>query len=313
MTGGPVFVLTIHRSGGTALARALNRHPDLMIWGEHGGFINKFAELDALVSRYPRLVQPLAERGLAEDVRLGKFQPEGFDPWTNPFEQADWRDWCRRFLEATFRRDLHPGQRWGFKEVRYHSVATARFLTTMFPDGRFVLLRRDLSQLIVSNMLAPWSIGRLDQTGATASEAEAVAAVFDCAYALAVVDRGLSEIAAAMPGLCRMVTHEQLRAPAALYPSLFAFLDLPQWPAMMDEVCEAAARPLGVTNPDWQRGHISRPLVLRILPEALAAALADLTARGPDLGRLKRLAATGRYSFLVGDHELVGTNLSSMF
>ncbi len=311
MSGGPVFVLTIHRSGGTALARALNRHPDLMIWGEHAGIVNKFAELDELIGRYPRLVQPLAERELGEDVRRGKFQPEGFDPWTNPFEQADWRDWCRRLLETTFRRDLHPGQRWGFKEVRYHSVATARFLTTLFPDGRFVLLRRDLAQLLVSNMLAPWSIGRLDQTGAAASEAEA--AVFDCAYALAVVDRGLTEIAAAMPGLCRMVTHEQLRTPEALYPSLFAFLDLPQWPAMMDEVCEAAALPLGVTNPDWQRGHISRALVLRALPQALAAARADLAARGPDLARLKRLSATGRYSFLVGDHELVGTTLSSMF
>ncbi len=308
-----MFVLTVHRSGGTALARALNRHPDLMIWGEHAGFINKLAELDELVAHYPRLVQPLAQRGLADEVRLGKFQPERFDPWTNPFEQADWRDWCRRFLEGTFRRDLHPGQRWGFKEVRYHSVATARFLTTLFPDSRFVLLRRDLGQLVVSNMLAPWSISRLEHSGAIASEAEAVAAVFDCAYALAVVDRGLTDIAAAMPGLCRIVMHEQLRTPAALFPSLFAFLDLSQWPAMMDEVCEAAARPLGVTDRDSQRGHISRALVSKVLPEALGVAQADLAARGPDVARLRRLAVSGRYSFLVGDHELVGSKLSSMF
>jgi len=308
-----VFIFGVHRSGSTALARALNRHPDLMIWGEHAGFINKLAELDDVVGRYPRLVAPLAGRGLEDEVRLGKFQPEGFDAWMGPFEQADWRDWCRRFLETTFRRGLHPNQRWGFKEVRYHAVATARFLATLFPDARFLLLRRELGPLVVSTMLAPWSIGRLHEAGATASEAEARQAVHDCAYAVAVVDRGLAGIATALPGRSRTVRHEELRAPATLYPALFAYLGLSQWPALVEEACEAAARQLGVTDPNWQRGHISRALVLDELPAALAAAATDLAARGPDLARLKRLAATGRYSFVVGDHELIGTPYSTMF
>ena len=310
---GPVFLFTMHRSGGTALARGLNRHPDLMIWGEHAGFINKLAELDAQIGHYPRLVQPLAERGLEEEVARGKFDPDGFDAWNSPVEQAEYRRWCRAFLETTFRRHLHPGQRWGFKEVRYHALVTARFMLTLFPDARFLLLRRDLATLVVSNMLAPWSIGRLRQLGATGSEAEVRAAVVDCAYALTVVDHGFAEIAAALPGHARVVWNEALRAPATTYPALFDFLRLPHWPALIDEVCEASQRQLGATDPNWAAEHLTREAVLRALPEALIKAEADLAARGPDPARLKRLAATGRYTFLVGDHELVGTPYSTMF
>lgn len=310
---GPVFVLTAHRSGGTALARGLNRHPDLMIWGEHAGLINKLAELDEVIGHYPPLTRPLGERDLAEHVRLGKFDPGGFDPWRNPFEQADWRDWCRRFIEATFCRGLHPGQRWGFKEVRYHTPVTARFLATLFPEARFVLLQRELGPLVVSNMLTPWSMGKLRRLGATDSEAGVRAAVHDCAYALAVVNHGLDGIAKALPRQCCVVRSRALTDPVRTFGALFAFLGLPQWPALLDEVKEASDRQLGVTDLGQSEGHLSRETVLRLLPEALAAAAADLAAGPPDLARLKRLGPTGRYSFLVGDHELVGTPYSTMF
>jgi len=313
MTGGPVFVLTAHRSGGTALARGLNRHPDLMVWGEHAGFINKLAELDNLIGHYPRLVQPLTDRDLDEHIRLGKFDPGRFDPWCNPFEQADWRARCRGLIEQTFRRGLHPGQRWGFKEVRYHTPAIAQFLATLFPDARFVILRRDLGPLVLSNLLTPWSMAMLHHLGATDSQAELRAAVHDCAYALAVVDRGLAAIALALPGQTRVVRTGDLAEPERIFSELFAFLDLSQWPALLDEVKEASNRQLGVTDLDRREGHLSRTTVLRLLPEALAAAAADLAAAGPDLVRLRRLGKAGQYSFLAGDHELVGTQLSSMF
>jgi hypothetical protein len=310
---GPVFVLTAHRSGGTALARGLNRHPDLMIWGEHAGFINRLAELDEMVGYYPRLVQPLGDRDLADHVRLEKFDPGRFDPWLNPFEQADWRDWCRRYLDATFRRGLHPGQRWGFKEVRYHSPTTARFLADLFPDGRFVILRRELAPLLLSNLLTPWSMELLRHLGATATEIEVRAAVHDCAYALAVVDRGLAAIARALPGRCRVVPAQALADPVPTFAALFSFLGLSHWPALLDEVKEASDRQLGVTDLDRNAEGLSRATVLPMLPEALAAAEAALAAGEPDLVRLRRLGRAGQYSFLVGDHELVGTKLSSMF
>jgi hypothetical protein len=308
-----VFVLTAHRSGGTALARGLNRHPDLMIWGEHAGFINKLAETDAMIGHYPPVVRKLDERRLAEHVRVGKFDPGGFDPWANPFEQADFRDWCRRLIETTFRRGLHPGQRWGFKEVRYHAPTTAGFLATLFPDARFVLLLRDLPALVLSNMLSPWSMGLLRNAGASATEAGVREAVFDCAYALAVVNRGLGDIARALPQRSCVVMSRALAEPVATFRSLFTFLGLPHWPALLDEVKAAGARQLGTTDFGVRVGFLSREAVQRLLPEAIAAAEADLAAHGPDLARLKRLGATGRYSFLVGDHNVADTPWSTMF
>jgi hypothetical protein len=310
---GPVFVLTAHRSGGTALARGLNRHPDLMVWGEHAGFINKLAELDEVIGHYPALTRPLGERQLAEHVRLEKFDPVEFDPWRNPFEQADWREWCRRLIETTFRRDLHAGQRWGFKEVRYHTPATARFLATLFPDARFVILRRELAPLLLSNLLTPWSMDLLRHLGATASEAALRAAVHDCAYALAVVDRGLASIAKALPDRCSVVRTTDLADPVRSFADLFDFFGLRHWPALLDEVKEASNRQLGVTDLDRHAQALTRAAVLRLLPDALAEAEAALAAAEPDLARLKRLGPTGRYSFLVGDHELAGTPYSSMF
>jgi hypothetical protein len=301
MTGGPVFVLTVHRSGGTALARGLNRHPDLMIWGEHAGFINRLAEQDEVIGHYPPLTRKLDPAQLADYVRLGKFAPEGFDPWANPFEQRDWRDWCRNLIETTFRRGLHPGQRWGFKEVRYHTLTTARFLATLFPDARFVILLRELTPLVLSNMLSPWSMGILRNLGATASEAGVRAAVHDCAYALAVINRGLASIARA------------LADPVPTFGALFGFLGLPQWPALLDEVKETSGRQLGATNFGMSVGFLSRETVVRLMPGAIAAAEADLATGEPDLARLKRLGPTGRYSFLVGDHDLAGTPYSTMF
>lgn len=310
---GPVFCLTVHRSGGTALARGLNRHPELMIWGEHAGFINKLAELDAVVARYPPLTQPLPRRGLDAYVRAGKFDPDGFDPWRNPFERADFRNWSRSFIETTFRRGLHPGQRWGFKEVRYHALGTARFLAELFPDARFIILRRQLGPLVLSNMLTPWSMQRMRELGATSDPAELRAAVRDCAYALTVVDRGLAEILRALPQRSRELRTEAFGEPAATFAALFDFLGLPHWPALLDEVREASARRLGATDLTQQAGILSREAVIPLIPEALAAAAADLAAGGPDLRRLRRLGASGRYSFLAGDHEVFGTLHSTLF
>ncbi len=310
---GPVFVLTAHRSGGTALARGLNRHPDLVVWGEHAGFINKLAELDAVVAHYPPLTQPLDRRGLPDYVRTGKFDPDGFDPWRSPFERGDWRNWCRQFIETTFRRGLHRDQRWGFKEVRYHRLATAQFLAELFPAGRFVILRRDLADLVLSNMLTPWAIGRLRTLGVTTDPAKLHQAVADCAYALAVVDLGFQEIKWAFPRRTRVVPAESLADPVPTFAGLFDFLGLSHWPALLEEVGEASLRRYGSTDYAHVEGLLSRDAVAALIPEAIAAAKADLAARGPDHARLRRFGEQGRFSFLAGDHEMFGTPYSTLF
>ncbi len=309
-----MFLLTAHRSGGTLLARLLNCHPDVTIWGEHAGFINKLAELDAVLAYYPPLMQSLTERGIDGSAGSGGVEPGNFRPWHGPFERSDFRDWCRGFIQQTFRLTLKPGHRWGFKEIRYHTVLTARFLAELFPDARFVILRRGLPALALSNMLVSWSIERLRQSGATASDDGVREAVADCAYALTAIDCGLQAIARTLPERCHVITHEALSAtPDAVLIRLFGFLDLHGSPELLGALRAVMRTRLGATDFAGGHGHLDRTTVERFLPEALAAAQAAIAADGPDLARLKRLSRQGRYSYLAGDHELYDTPYSTMF
>jgi hypothetical protein len=310
---GPVFVFSAHRAGSTLLARVLNCHPEMVIWGEHAGFINRLAEIDAVAGRYNALTTPLAERGLDIYAGGGKSHPLQFDPWASPFSRDGFRAWCRGFIDATLRQNLHPGQRWGFKEIRYHSVATARFLAELFPDGRFVILRRDLTRLALSNLFAPWSRDVLRWTGALASETEIAAAVTDCAYALVAIDTGLQAIAEALPERCHLMTHDAIEAsPLQHFVAMFLFLGLRGSPTLQRDIEAVIAVRVGASD-GASEGHLSVATVMRYLPNALAAARAEIAAHGPDLARLRRLGERGRYSLLAGDHNLLGTPYSGLF
>ncbi len=312
--GGPVFVLSAHRSGGTLLARMLNCHPQLVIWGEHGGFINRLAEIDANFARHPELTRPMASRGLDVFVAGAKSAPAHFNPWVTPFSQDGFRMWCRVYLESTLKKGLQPGQRWGFKEIRYHTVATARFLLALFPDARFVILRRALYPLAVSNLFARWSVDRLQGSGVLASEAGAREVIADCAYALTAIDHGFRAIVAALPERCHVVAHEAIQPNAQrLFADLFTFLGLPGSIELLHALNAVTASRVGGTDPATQAGNLTMALVQAALPGALEAAKADIETAGPDIVRLRRMAARGRYSFIVGDHHQYGTPDSTMF
>ncbi len=311
---GPVFVFGAHRSGGTMLARVLNCHPELVIWGEHGGFINQLAEIEAIAGHYEALTEPLAERGLDGYVAGGKSDPAYFNPWATPFEPGAFRQWCRDYIESTFSHGLRPGQRWGFKEVRYHTVATARFLATLFPDARFVILRRALYPLALSNLFAPWSVDRLRWSGAIQSEASVAAAVADCAYALTAIDQGFQAIAAALPDRCHVITHETI-TPAAreVFARLFLFLGLRGSPELLRAITAVVASRVGASDRRVAEGHLTLATVERHLAPALATARTQIASSGIDLARLKRLGPLGRHSYLAGDHNLSDTSLSALF
>jgi hypothetical protein len=317
MTGpvaGPVFVFSAHRSGGTMLARVLNCHPDLVIWGEHGGFINQLAEVDVITSGFEGLTVPVGDRGLSDFIGGEKFNPAMFNPWANPFEQGSYRTWCRRFIESTFSYGLRPGQRWGFKEIRYHTVRTASFLATLFPDARFVILRRALYPLALSNLFAPWSVDRLRWSGAIRSEADIRAAVIDCAYALTAIDHGFGAILAALPGRCHVVNHEAITPSAQdVFADLFMFLGLRGSRALLQAIIAVVESRVGTSDRGTAEGHLTLQTVERYLADALATAQAQIAADGIDTARLKRIAPQGRYSYLAGDHSLSDTPLSAMF
>jgi len=304
---GPIFVLTTHRSGGTALTRAMNSHPQVVIWGEHGGWINKLAEADAIINHCPALHIPLNERKL---VVYAAGQIDEFSPWTSPFDAKTYRDWTRALILHTFRKGLHAGQRWGFKEIRYHTLLTAQFLHEMFPSGRFVILRRDLTALVRSNLLCAWSVRQLVKMEAASNDRELKRAVDDCAYAVTAIDHGLRRISATFPDRTFEIDYGSLVArPGDTLAELGKFSLLS---GLRELGSPSLSRYLGNTDLSIASTYLPVGTIDAMIPDSIATAGEAIAQQGIDLARLKRLH-NGRYSLLVGDHELVGTTLSGVF
>jgi hypothetical protein len=299
----PIFVIAPHRSGGTLLERALNTHPGVVIWGEHGGILNKLAEIDAVGRLYWNLAMPLPERGLEQQAS----NTTVFNPWRNPVDLSEYRQWCHDFIRASFTRGVPSDRRWGLKEIRYHSLMTTTFLANIFPMGKFVILRRDPIQICISSIFADWSIEQLSKMGAGETKDDARAVIYDSAYAAVAIDHQLAQSAAALKERCLMIWYRDLWSSIG---SIFTFLELD--PAPEEVVAKAIGTRSGITNRNQRIGLINRTLVEQIAPEAIRHAAAIVSGSGIDVARLKRLRG-GRYCFLLGDHDLEATPYSSMF
>jgi len=151
----PVFIITTGRSGSTLLQRYLNSSNNLIIWGEHGGFIGevsnsyyKFIELES--------VQRLLEWG-RRNANLLLEQSNTIDAdieWTNNFTLNDWKIAHRDLLVRLFTIDIPTSMRWGFKEIRY-GEKEIRLLKDLFPDAQFIFLVRNPIDTLAS-MIAAW-------------------------------------------------------------------------------------------------------------------------------------------------------------
>ena len=149
----PIFVASMGRSGSTLLQRVLNVHPEVTIWGEHGGF------LSGLLQSYEALSEPMTAQNLevgnrSKDEVVGELSDKGsFKPWVSPFDQADAEDRIREMVLGLFTDGLDPSIRWGFKEIRYSRDELAT-LMTMFPEAHMVILAREFRGFAQSRFFA---------------------------------------------------------------------------------------------------------------------------------------------------------------
>lgn len=314
---GPVFVLSPARGGGTVLARILNCHPQLVIWGEHVGLINRLAEIDDMVSRVGHLMYPKTEEAIADYVTFSDQRLTLFEPWANPFDRDSFRNSCRSLIEKIFTRGLRPGQRWGFKEVRYHRVLTAQFLVDLFPDAQFVILTRDTQDVAVSSILAPWSL-RWFWAHRDVMPAELAEAIIrDVTYALLVVEAGLEAVRTHLGPRCLHLDYSQLREPnGGFVAQLFGFLGLTISELIAARIGTVLEVRAGASDRDTCFGNVLSSAFIR---ERMATLVSEMRAQiardGPDRSRLVAREGTGQYSFLVGDHTMRdrGSEFSSMF
>jgi hypothetical protein len=152
----PLFIFGFQRSGTTLLQRILNSYDDVLIWGEHVGFLRDIANGYFRVWRNPDFFDSTValDRVLRDARSLTEWQA-----WMNWVEEDDWTELYRRFVESVFAPGGLPGKRfWGWKEVHYSGMEhdrTLPFLAEIYPRARYVFLVRDGFNTLASFSIIP--------------------------------------------------------------------------------------------------------------------------------------------------------------
>ena len=154
-----VFLLSSGRSGSTLVQRVLNSYDDVLIWGEHQGFLAPLAEAYFHLVEHPsstRFLPAFAATERPSWARILEWKGAGnWQAWLNWFTRADAETLFRDFVRALAR---HPEQAglppiWGFKEIRYGGHdRVIEMLAALFPDARFLFLARDGRNAVVSQL-----------------------------------------------------------------------------------------------------------------------------------------------------------------
>jgi hypothetical protein len=147
----PIVVLASGpRCGSTLLQRLLNSHPDVLVWGEGGGFLERLVPA----------VADLLDWAAAYDPQRQTFRERGPDAFTANLlpDDDELRAAAAAFVRMLYAEPAHRRgrRRWGFKETRC-GAEVARFLRGVLPDIRVVHLTRDPGDVLRS--LAEWEAG----------------------------------------------------------------------------------------------------------------------------------------------------------
>lgn len=140
----PILLLACcQRSGSTLVQRLINSHSDILIWGEHGGYLNHLYDGYESLKKW----KELHDHSAAEFVSLSADQ---FMPNSLP---------DRPHLDEAFRQhilelfpvpaEISDRGMWGFKEVRY-SLWTAKFIEGLFPEAKVIHVVRNIDDCLTS-------------------------------------------------------------------------------------------------------------------------------------------------------------------
>tara|TARA_R110002094_G_scaffold77471_1_gene83934 strand:- start:11 stop:814 length:804 start_codon:yes stop_codon:yes gene_type:complete len=218
----PIFIFTHGRSGSTWLQKVLCLHPNIVIWGEHHGFLGPIANawqrfareearmglVEAGVSDAPQMVAPLA------DLKLKT-------AWVCPFASKDVEAGLRTFILSMFTAGVPSSVRWGFKEIRYGSRNMADMLVAMFPGSRFLFLTRDLDECVRSMVLS-W----VQDGWRTRPRAEVASYIDERLLSISKQRSAFEPFVADEPDRCKLLRYEDLIDDFDnVIRSVFAFLE----------------------------------------------------------------------------------------
>ena len=154
----PIFLFGSGRCGSTLVQRALNAHPEVVMYGEHEGFLAPLANSYHRLTHTPDIDRfVFGENAISPEVLHGEISDLQADIcWVNSFTRESVHQEYRRFLLSLLAGDIDTDKvHWGFKEIRYlegHRVIW--LLRELFPNSRFVFLFRNPAETIASGFTA---------------------------------------------------------------------------------------------------------------------------------------------------------------
>jgi hypothetical protein len=161
----PIFLLGTGRCGSTLMQKVLNSVENVMIFGEHGGFLRQIAEAYFLNLEDKKIAKYIMSQNVAgEDpafVTESLKDPQLWSAWTNWYNRETVKNNFRDFIESFFNpislgRKVH----WGFKEIRYgQNDRVLEMLADLYPQGRFIFVVRNPVEVVASKISARMSEG----------------------------------------------------------------------------------------------------------------------------------------------------------
>lgn len=144
---GPVPILVFgsgQRCGSTLIQRLASSHPDVLIWGEHGGHLRQILAASEVITAW--------DAGVSEPAR-DDFAAKGYEGWMAnllPGPEAV-ANATRAYIEQLFAAPAaeHGCARWGFKEVRF-GFDEAKALRELFSETRVFHVTRDPRAVLTS-------------------------------------------------------------------------------------------------------------------------------------------------------------------
>lgn len=158
ITKPPIFLISSGRCGSTLVQRLLNMHGDIVMWGEHQGFVGPLSRSYYLLQEGDQINRFVyGNKENRPELLLGDYDNSYKDiEWTNDIDKATNLAAYRELLLNVLCRNLDTSRyRWGFKEIRYkqgHHVL--RFLSEIFDDAQFIFLFRHAHSVIKSALVA---------------------------------------------------------------------------------------------------------------------------------------------------------------
>ena len=159
--GFPIFLLGSGRSGTTLLQRILNSADDVLIWGEHGGFLKQIAEAyfqnqtDKEIDKQIFVQNPVA-KDPSLDFNALKLRKIGYS-WMNWYGRNEIDVNFRGLIDSFFNPEGMARSHWGFKEIRYGlEDRVMEMLAALYPEARFVFIVRNPIDVVASQVVMGW-------------------------------------------------------------------------------------------------------------------------------------------------------------